>query len=127
MPTGIVDGGSVALLAEMSSVTLRCSGDVMVSHLDDADFKPDSIESRNERPVGLAYKESRGENAKDPLLLLPALQLPGLLLQWCCNVLGADNGPEYESSNGDDVWIEIGWNDDVDDDDGFRALFPPDG
>lgn len=107
MPTGIVDGGSVALLAEMSSVTLRCSGDVMVSHFD-ADFKLDSNESRKERPVGLKYNESRGEKAKDPLLLLPALMLPGLLLQWCCKVLGADSGPENESSNGDDVWIEIG-------------------
>jgi hypothetical protein len=27
-----------------------------------------------------------------------------------------------ESSNGDDVWMEIGWNDD-----GLRILFPPAG
>ena len=90
------------MLDEMSSVTFRCSGDVIVSHLD-ADFKLDSNESRNERPVGLAYSESRGEKAKDPLLLLPALLLPGRLFQWCCSVPGADSGPENESSNGDDV------------------------
>jgi hypothetical protein len=44
-----------------------------------ADFELISNESRNDSPVGLAYSESRGEKANDPLLLLPPLLLPGRL------------------------------------------------
>jgi hypothetical protein len=102
MPTGM-EGA----MDDGSSVTFRCSGEVTVSTLA-ADLVLDSNESRKERPVGLAYSESRGEKAKEPLLLLPPL-LPGRLLVHWLSMLGADSGPDMESSYGDEVWMEIGW------------------
>jgi hypothetical protein len=35
-------------------------------------------------------------------------------------VLGADKGPDIESSNGEEVWMEMGWNEDE-----LRDRFPP--